>query len=507
MTITKSLISQLSLVLPLLASGFAANVASAQSSDAGSVTFTTLYNFCSQTGCADGDGPGTLIQATDGYLYGTAEGGGTSSGGCCGTIYKISPRGELTTVYNFCVQVSPQNVCADGQSPVGWLVQSTGGDFYGTALAGGAYNLGTIFKITPGGQLTTLHSFCAQIDCPDGSLPAGLVQAANGDLYGTTISGGHQYGTLFKITPQGTLTTIHAFCAQPPECPDGGGPSARLVQAANGDLYGTTGEGGANSASCQFGPCGTIFKITPEGTLTTVYSFCSQTGCADGYYPTGLVEAANGDLYGTTAYGGAGASGTIFKLTPNGTLTTTYNFCSQSDCADGNTPSTGLIQAASGNLFGITNSGTIFKITPNGTLTTLYSFCAQAGCPKLPVGLTQATNGIFYGTTSTGGTGGGPDCPYAAFSGCGTIFAFSTGQAPFIETRPTIGVVGEKTTILGYELTGATSVTFDGIPAIFTVDASTAITTTVPAGATTGKVQVITPRGTLSSNTNFEVVP
>jgi uncharacterized repeat protein (TIGR03803 family) len=181
--------------------------------------------------------------------------------------------------------------------------------------------------------------------------------------------------------------------------------------------------------------------------------FCTQAGCPDGAYPQGaLVQTANGDLYGTTGIGGAnGAGGTIFKITPTGSQTTLYSFCAQSGCADGEYPTAGLI---------------------------------------------QGTNGKFYGTTYFGGA-----------DNFGTVFALSTVQAPFVETRPTIGVAGEVVTIVGYELAGATSVTFNGIPAAFKVDASTAITTSVPAGATSGKVQVITPSGTLSSNKAFHVAP
>src|ERR1039457_6208053 len=184
--------------------------------------------------------------------------------------------------------------------------------------------------------LTTIHRFCSQSGCPDGlQLVAGLVQATNGDLYGT-MSGGatNSAGTIFKITPGGTLTTLYSFCSQT-NCTDGGVPYTGLVQAANGDLYGTTQVGGANDG-------GTAFKITPSGTLTTLYSFCSQTNCADGAYPyAGLVQLANGDLYGTTYSGGNNYNGTVFKITPTGTLTTLYSFCSQTNCADGAYPYAG----------------------------------------------------------------------------------------------------------------------------------------------------------------------
>jgi uncharacterized repeat protein (TIGR03803 family) len=179
-----------------------------------------------------------------------------------------------------------------------------------------------------------LHSFCSQSGCLDGAYPfAALIQATNGDFYGTTAAGGSNgnYGTIFKMTPGGTLTTIYSFCSQS-GCLEGDSPYAGLVQAANGDFYGTTTAGGANNT-------GTVFKVTPSGTLTTLYSFCSQSGCPDGAIPyAGLIQATNGDFYGTTGYDGSNNGGTIFEITPGGTLTTLYSFCSQSGCTDGDFP-------------------------------------------------------------------------------------------------------------------------------------------------------------------------
>lgn len=340
-----------------------------------------------------------------------------------------------------------------------------------------------------------------------------MIQAANGELFATTSGGGltnpacgGSCGTIFKITPNGALTTLYSFCSQA-ACSDGYTPGP-LIQGANGDFYGTTYAGGPANSSCG-GSCGTIFKFA-SGKLTTLYSFCSQPNCSDGAAPYGtLVQGANGDFYGTTLSGDNASGycfftcGTIFKITPSGALTTLHRFCSQTGCPDGSYPTTGLIQAASGNFYGTTQqggarSGTIYKITPSGTLTTLYSFCSSPNCADgwIPEGIVQATNGIFYGTTENGGT-----------NGSGNVFALSTDQAPFVETRPPIGKIGEAVTIIGYELTGATRVAFNGISAAFTVVSSTAITATVPAGAATGKVQVLTPDGPLSSNLAFEVVP
>ncbi len=227
---------------------------------------------------------------------------------------------------------------------------------------------------SPAQTFTSLLSF----DDTDGAYPeAGLVQATDGNLYGTTYEGGaNNYGTVFKITPSGTLTTLYSFCS-PVGCPDGDGanPLAGLLQATNGNLYGTTSGGGTNSE-------GTVFEITPAGELTTLYSFCSQVGCTDGGNPyAGLLQATNGDLYGTTYGGGAGIRGTVFKITPSGMLTTLYSFCQQGGgCSDGASPAAGLVQATNGNFYGTTQYGgvdgygTVFKITPSGTLTTLHSF-------------------------------------------------------------------------------------------------------------------------------------
>ena len=449
--------------------------------------FTTLFRFDDR----DGEYPvGTLVQSTDGNLYGTTPRGGATG---YGTFFSITPSGTLTTLYNFNGTDSP--------IPQGGLVQAANGDFYGTSW-GGAYNQGTVFKITASGALTTLYNFCARVGCPDGAAPgAGLAQAANGDFYGTTTSGGaYNFGAVFKITPNGKLTTLHSFCSQS-GCTDGRLPLARLVQATNGDFYGTTEEGGANDA-------GTVFEISPDGTLKNLWSL----GGTFGEQPTaGVIQGTGGNFYGTTEYGGAYGDGTIFKIA-SGTLTTLYSFCSQGvypTCADGSNPEAGLVQGTDGDFYGTTdlagiyNVGAIFKITAGGELTTLYSFCSsQSWCrdgERPTGGLVQDTNGEFFGTTNSGGV--------ACFTGCGTIFSLSVGLGPFVKAVPHNGQVGQVIRILGTDLTGATAVTFNGAPAAFTIDAPTEITATVPAGATTGTVQVATPTGTLLSPGPFTVLP
>jgi len=457
-------------------------------------TFTTLHSFNGKEGSSPA---GTLVQATNGNFYGTARQGGAYANG---TVFKMTPDGTVTRLYSFCAP----SACTGGEGIFGGLIQATNGDFYGVTELGGAYAYGgTVFKITASGTLTTVYGFCAQGVCTDGQYPnPGLMQAANGELYGTMYDGGaNTRGTVFKITPGGTLTTLYSFCSQS-GCTDGDQPMAGLVQAANGDFYGTTFEGGAHRT-------GTIFKITANGTLTTIYSFCSQRGCVDGEHPAaGLVQATDGAFYGTTFYGGAGGggngSGTVFKITPGGALTTLYSFCTQSECMDGAGPS-GVIQATDGAFYGTTfqggayRVGTVFKVTPSGAMTTLHSFCAQSSCPdgKSPqTELTQATNGLLCGVTVGGGAHGG-----------GTAFSVSVGLGSFVKTLPTSGKVGAVVRILGTDLTGTSSVTFDGTTAAFAVLAPSLITAAVPAGASSGIVQVVTPSGTLSSNVPFRVLP
>jgi uncharacterized repeat protein (TIGR03803 family) len=348
-------------------------------------TYTTLLQFDN----ADGLGPnGPLIQATDGNLYGTTVGGGTNG---FGTAFKITLDGKLTTLYSFCSLAG----CADGEEPTSGLIQGIDGNFYGTTSAGGVSGLGTVFKLTASDKLTTLHSF----DSTDGATPNGaLVQVASGGFYGTTSSGGAKgSGTVFAITPNGTLTTLYNFCSKT-GCKDGGVPSPGLVQASNGNLYGATSSGGSDS--CTDG-CGTIFRMTLQGVLTTLHSFDST----DGATPNGaLVQSTNGNFYGTTAGGGTNGSGTVFGITPAGTLTTLYNFCSQTSCIDGSRPNS-LIQATDGNFYATTQGGgnegygTVFEISPVGTLTTLVQLNGLLGAATPDNPLVQANNGDFYGTT------------------------------------------------------------------------------------------------------------
>jgi uncharacterized repeat protein (TIGR03803 family) len=449
-----------------------ANVALAQ-------TFTTLASFDS----TKGSNPYyvSLVQGLDGNFYGTT----SKDGGGFGTVFRVTPGGTITTLHVFC-----HTECSDGASPYSGLTLGTNGSFYGTTISGGTNNDGTVFKITPGGTLTTLYSFCHL--CGEGYAPiAGLVQAGNGSFYGTTISGGaNGVGTIFSITPGGVLTSLHSFDLRT----DGGSPAgAKLVQATNGSLYGVTNAGGANGF-------GTVYKITPAGTLTLLHSFDFAVDGAN-LFNNGLVQASDGNFYGTTFTGSTNGQGSVFKMTPAGVVTMLYRFCAQPNCIDGAGPFAELVQGTNGNLYGSTavggahDTGTIFKISPAGTLTTLYSLTTDD--TEGPYGaLLQSTNGTFYGTLRLG-----------PGSHMGSFFSFFVGLGPFVKTLPGSAKVGAVIMILGTNLTGTTAVSFNGTAATFTVVSNSQIKATVPASATSGKVTVVTPGGTRQSNVAFRVTP
>jgi len=345
---------------------------------------TVLYSFAG--GTTDGVSPrAALIQGSDGNFYGTTASGGTSGKG---TVFKVTPAGVETVLYSF------TGGTTDGSVPVAALIQGSDGNFYGTTSSGGASSVGTVFKITPAGVETALHSFAGGTS--DGGQPiAALIQGGDGNFYGTTSSGSaNNTGTVFKITPAGVETVLHSFASGT----DGFGPLAALIQGSDGNFYGTTSSGGTNNN-------GTVFKITPAGVETVFYSF---SGGTDGSQPqAALIQGADGNFYGTTLSGGTTTNGTVFKITPAGAETVLYSFDSG---PEGQTP-TGLIQGSDGNFYGTTSrggtsgNGTVFKVTPAGVETVLYSFTGgttDGGNPA--AALIQGSDGNFYGTTSAGGT-------------------------------------------------------------------------------------------------------
>lgn len=450
-----------------------------------SQTFTSLVSFNG----TDGAIPlfGSLVQGTNGNYYGTTQFGGIGIQGH-GVVYEVTPAGKLTDIYRFC----SLSGCADGSSPWTPPVLGTDGNLYGTTTVGGnSTHSGTIYKLTPKGNLTTLYSFCPTRPCNDGQYPTGLMQARNGNFYGVTPNGGPTgNGTIFEITPAGQFKVLYSFCPQF-NCADGGQTQSAPIQASNGNFYGTTFHGGPNSN-------GVVYEITPAGQYKVIHNFCAQTLCAEGASPEAtLVQDASGSFFGTTFYGGAYSYGTVFEITATGAFIVRHSF----DNSHGGNPTAALILANDGNLYGMTGyssagGGTIFKITRSGAFTLLHRFCTSMGCGKFPVGaLLQGTNGRLYGATEDGGP-----------ENAGTVFSLSNGLSPLVQTVPTAGKVGRRVIILGNGLTGSTSVTFNGTSAPFTVVSDTEITANVPTGATSGPVKVITPSRTLKSNPIFQVL-
>ena len=367
-----------------------------------------LYSFCSSGSCNSGSGVTTnLIQASDGDFYGLTEGGPTDKE--YGTIFRLTPTGEFIVLHTFCALGAAG--CTDAEGP-GGLIEGGDGNLYGFAAYGGAKSQGGIFKLTQGGYYSVIYSFCSLANCADGAIPFSLVQGADGNLYGTTIS------TIFRMTTSGRLVALASGMNE---------DVRSLVQDTDGNFYGTTSFGGASNV-CSDG-CGTIFRMNSTGVVTLLYSFCSKDGCSDGFYPNGpMIEGNDGNLYGTTFYGGEYGEGTAFMVTPAGALTTLYQFCSQSQCIDGEWPNEGMALGSDGYFYGTTElggdayeneqgqiagAGTLFRLVANGTnpadLTTLFNFCNNNDCSggdEPMAGLVQGSDGNFYGTTGLGGTEG-----------------------------------------------------------------------------------------------------
>lgn len=348
---------------------------------------TVLYSFGANA--TDGEEPyAGVIKDGAGNVYGTTYRGGANG---YGTVFKIAVSGSESVLYSFGATAT------DGQYPYAAPIIDTSGNLYGTTEQSGANSngTGTVFKLNPSGTETILYSFGV---APDAEQPhAGLIMDTAGNLFGTTESGGQHSGdgTVFKIA-SGTETVLYSFGAS---ATDGQQPEANLIMDNAGNFYGTTMSGGANNR-------GTVFKIA-SGTETVLYSFGASA--TDGQQPEAdLIMDSGGNLYGTTAGGGANGHGTVFKISASGTETILYSF--GSGATDGQGPSAGLIMDSAGNLYGTTEGGgasgdgTVFKISASGTESVLYSFGASATDGRYPTaGLIVDNAGNLYGTTYAGG--------------------------------------------------------------------------------------------------------
>ena len=409
---------------------------------------TTLVDFSSLSS-TNGEFPYSgLTLGPDGNFYGTTSQGGTNGSG---TIFQVSTNGTLamlakmpgvsvlystnpegvvyyttnnfattapflngtlTQLYSFSPLVNSDN--GDGADPESDLTLGPDGNFYGTTVGGGTNGAGAVFKISTNGIFTALASCAGNT----GYNPyAGVTAGPGGSLYGVVTSGGTTgYGSAYKISANGLFTLLHNFSY----FTDGAQPQANLIQGQDGNFYGTAPGGGTNllqtgPSSFQAEALGTVFKLATNGTFTPLADFNGTNG-ANPY--GGLAIGLDGNLYGTTAYGGISNNGVVFELLTNGTITALSNFTG----ANGANPYEGLVLGPDNNFYGTTeaggsnNDGTVFQVTPDGALTTLVYFNGTNGANPND-GLTVGLDGNLYGTAYTGG------------AGFGTVFKVSTGGA------------------------------------------------------------------------------
>jgi uncharacterized repeat protein (TIGR03803 family) len=386
-----------------------------------------------------------LTWGADGYFYGATTSGGTNGHG---TLFKVTTNGALTTLVNFNY--------TNGAVPAASLTPGNDGYFYGTTQEGGTNGNGTVFKVTTNGLLTTLVNFDplnSDVNSfytnDNGAFPRGaLILGQDGSFYGSCSGGGtNGLGTIFKMTTNGLLTTLYAFTNGSDNAPFeaggyGPGPWAGLTRGHDGSFYGTTYQDGTNETATLGQPglngTGTIFKVSTNGLLTTLFTF--DAGAVSGsYYTNGsgaspkssLTLGTDGVFYGSASSGGTNGTGTLFKVTTNGLFSPLYTF--GAGVTNAGYPQSGMVPGSDGSLYGTTlagvnRTGTIFRVTTNGAFTALYSF-GPAGFDSNsaytnadgtgPSILTLGTDGSFYGATVGGGT-----------NGYGSLFKLSLGNAP-----------------------------------------------------------------------------
>ena len=445
-------------------------------------TYTVLHTYPIGSGATSGIAfPQVMSQGRDGDLYGTIYNAGAAN---LGEAFKINSVGSLTEVYGFCSLTG----CTDGSYPMGGVTLGFDGNFYGTTQGGGGTGkAGTAFKLTPTGVLTTLHAFG---NGTDDSVPVyTTLQGQDGNTYGVSIGQYNgQNGAFFRILPSGTFSVLHDFIYT-----DGSYPNLP-VEGTDGNFYGTTVFGGSKGF-------GVVYKMTKAGKVTILHNFTGYP--SDGTYPKGiLVQGTDGNFYGTTYQGGSNNNGTVFKITPTGTLTVIHNFLFKSPSFDGQLPWAGLTLGPDGNFYGTTgaggtkNAGTLFKITPAGVETVLLNFCdptCNGFGPATPMVL--HTNGKLYGNTNGNSLGGS------------VFYSLGVNFKPLVKLVNWSAKVGKSVEILGQGFTGTKQVLFGSTPATFTNVSDTYMTAVVPAGATTATVTVNTFTTTFKSDRLFLVTP
>ncbi|HYM77118.1 MAG TPA: choice-of-anchor tandem repeat GloVer-containing protein [Candidatus Dormibacteraeota bacterium] len=446
-------------------------------------TPTVLHTFelVSTDACEPED---NIVQGRDGNMYGVGVSCGTSG---TGAVYKISPSGAESVVYNF---PSGWSSCFSG------LTLGSDGNFYGTCFTTPTGN-GSIFQLTPAGVFTDLHDFTgANGDTEPLYAP---VQATDGNFYGTTGYYPFSCGNVYQLTAAGVYKNLHTFSGS--DC----GPASSLFQASDGNLYGTLFACSINGS----GP-GCVYKISTGGVFKEIYGFASSTGDVP---CTGVIQGKDGKLYGATNQGGANTFGNIYKLTTAGVHTDLHDFDQATDAScvfNVGRTTVNLLQVTDGSFYGVNGAygpignGSIYKLT-SANVFTAFLFPNPPVDGNLPVStLIQNTNGLVYGTTPSGGPISCLPCSQ------GTFFSVATGDAAFVNLEPTqrTGLVGASVGMFGQGFSSASVVTFGGVAATtVTLSGTSYLTAVVPAGAHTGTVKVTTGATTLTSPQTFKVKP
>ncbi|HYA25358.1 MAG TPA: choice-of-anchor tandem repeat GloVer-containing protein [Terriglobales bacterium] len=453
--------------------------ASAQSA---TPTFSLLFSFPCDSNfvCPDGYFPVSLVEGIDGNFYGTAVGGGVGMN-AQGTVFQFTPgSGQVTVLFSFAEQ--PDGSLPLGSSPE-TVIEGSDGFLYGTTLVNGKFGEGTVFKMTKNGAIQDLHDFCNTLTCSDGALPSFLMQALDGNFYGSTGPQNFPTSVLYRISSSGTYKVLHTFDTKTQ--PDGTGTYG-FLQSSDGNFYGATTAGEQNK------PFNSIFRFNPITSAYTILHGFNWPNVATG----NLIQSSSGELFGVQA------NSILYEISKRGAY---HMFGAMSPTQFWNSA---ILQASDGNLWGNFQAGCgfqggVFTATTGGSLLQdLVYDCLTVG--EQIGSMFQAADGKFYGITSGEG---GVSTTNPVLNG--TIWSLDAGLPPpaatIINFAPAQGAVGSKVLLQGTHFVGTTTVSFNGVNAAFQLLSGGYISATVPAGATTGTIAVTNAGGTTTSTKSFTV--
>jgi uncharacterized repeat protein (TIGR03803 family) len=453
----------------------------AASAQAPSPTISLLFSFpCDASGvCPDGYFPISLVEGIDGNFYGVAAAGGTGLN-AQGTVFKITPGGQLSVLYSFAEL--PDGNLPFGSSPE-IVIEDTDGLLYGTTLLNGAFGQGTVFTLSKSGVITDLHDFCSTLTCSDGANPGFLLQALDGNFYGETGPNGVPTSILYRISSKGTFKVLHTFDTK--SQPDGTG-TFKFIQAPDGNFYGATVAGAQNV------PFNTVFRFNP---VTNAYKILHGFNWPN-IAQSGLVQASTGELFGLQT------NSILYQISTAGAYRR-IGPLSSTQYADGH-----VLQASDGNLWGdfqggdCSDQGMVFAATTDGSVLEDRTFNCTTDGEQLG-SIFQAADGKFYGVTF----GSGVSTTDSIMNG--TIWSIDAAlpkpSPTLVNFAPTSGGIGTKVLLQGAHFVGTTAVSFNGVKASFTLLTSNYISVTVPTGAKTGKIAVTNAGGTTTSTKSFTI--